>query len=164
MKKLFPILILALMAGIFLLSSQKAADSAELSSGFCEFAAKLIYRNFSSYTSDIQAVIVQGLSTCIRKLAHAALYALLGALCYLWLHRKPHNISTSMGICALYAELDELHQLFVPGRSGELTDILIDCFGAACGIAAAFVLLCLIYCIRRKRIVEKGVWKSKTKN
>ncbi len=160
MKRVFPILILALMVVIFLFSSQKSAESAELSTGFCEIAAKLLYRDYSSYPLEVQQVIVLGMSRFIRKLAHITLYAVLGALCYLWLHRKPHNISTSMGICALYAELDELHQLFVPGRSGELTDILIDCFGAACGIGLAFVILCVCYCVRRRRIVERGVWRK----
>lgn len=160
MKKIFPILILLLMTSIFLLSSQKSTESAELSSGFCEIAARLIYQKFSTYTPAVQAIIVSGLSKFIRKLAHVTLYALLGALCYLWLHRKPHNIVISMAICTAYAAFDELHQRFVPGRSGELTDVLIDCFGSACGIVAAFVLLCICYCIRRKKIVKRGIWNK----
>lgn len=160
MKKLPPILIILLMFIIFLLSSQKSAESAELSSGFCELAARLIYQKFSDYSPAVQAVIVKGLSRFIRKLAHFALYALLGALCYLWLHRKRYNIAISMAICAAYASFDELHQRFVPGRSGELTDILLDCFGSACGIAAAFVLLCVCYCITRRKTVRRGVWNK----
>ena len=160
MKKIFPILILLLMTSIFLLSSQKSTESAELSSGFCELAARLIYSKFSTYTPAVQAVIVKGLSRFIRKLAHMTLYAALGGMCYLWLHRKPHNIAVSMAICTVYAAFDELHQRFVPGRSGELTDVLIDCFGAACGIAAAFILLCICYCVRRRKIVKRGVWNK----
>ncbi len=158
MKKLLPTLIVLLMILIFLLSSQRATESAELSSGFCELAARLIYRKFSDYSPTVQTVIVKGLSRFIRKLAHFAIYALLGALCYLWLYRKPHNIAVSMLFCATYASFDELHQRFVPGRSGALTDVFLDCFGSACGIAAAFVLLCICYCIRRRRIVKRGVW------
>ncbi|MBQ2251230.1 MAG: VanZ family protein, partial [Lachnospiraceae bacterium] len=32
---------------------------------------------------------------------------------------------------ALYAATDEIHQLFVPGRAGRVTDVLIDCIGVA---------------------------------
>lgn len=159
MKRIFPILILLLMVVIFLLSSQEATDSAELSSGFCAFAARVIFRDFSAYSPTVQAIIVGGLSNFIRKLAHFTIYALLGALCYLWLHQKSHNIAISMAICAGYAAFDELHQTFVPGRSGELRDILLDSCGSACGIAAAFVLLCICYCLRRKQIVRRGVWE-----
>ena len=34
---------------------------------------------------------------------------------------------------ALYAVTDEIHQHFVPGRSGEITDVLIDSIGCLIG-------------------------------
>ncbi|UYJ41604.1 MAG: VanZ family protein [Lachnospiraceae bacterium] len=34
-------------------------------------------------------------------------------------------------IAVLYACTDEYHQLFVPGRSGQLRDVMIDAVGAA---------------------------------
>lgn len=33
-----------------------------------------------------------------------------------------------------YATIDEIHQLFVDGRSGQFTDVLIDTIGVAIGI------------------------------
>ena len=38
--------------------------------------------------------------------------------------------------CFLYACSDEIHQLFIPGRSGELLDVLIDTTG---GILSSFI-------------------------
>lgn len=39
---------------------------------------------------------------------------------------------------ALYAASDEFHQLFVPGRSGQISDVLLDsagvCFGVLLGM------------------------------
>jgi len=43
-------------------------------------------------------------------------------------------ICASLLICMLYASSDEFHQLFVPGRAGRVTDVLIDSFGALTGI------------------------------
>ncbi len=37
-------------------------------------------------------------------------------------------------ICVLYAIFDEIHQLYVPGRSGEIIEVLIDSVGAGVGI------------------------------
>ena len=37
-------------------------------------------------------------------------------------------------ICVLYAASDEIHQIFVPGRSCRVMDILLDSFGSISGI------------------------------
>lgn len=37
-------------------------------------------------------------------------------------------------ICILYAISDEVHQLFVPGRGGQVRDVIIDSAGAIAGI------------------------------
>lgn len=47
--------------------------------------------------------------------------------------------------CAtLYAATDELHQLFVPGRAGLFTDVLIDATGAAIGLLLAGSIIALV--------------------
>ena len=38
------------------------------------------------------------------------------------------------GIAALYAVTDEFHQLFVPGRSGQFSDVVLDSAGALAGL------------------------------
>ena len=40
----------------------------------------------------------------------------------------------------LYAASDEIHQLFVPGRSGQLRDVLLDSAGVAAGILLAWMI------------------------
>jgi VanZ family protein len=42
--------------------------------------------------------------------------------------------------CVLYAVSDEVHQLFVPGRGAQVTDVLIDNAGAFVGIGIYEVL------------------------
>ena len=49
----------------------------------------------------------------------------------------------------VYALSDEFHQLFVPGRSGELRDVMID-------TAAGVVGVCLAYLIHRKYVGRKS--------
>ena len=67
----------------------------------------------------------------LRKLAHAAEYAVLGAL----LVRATDRPRLSFALAVLYALGDELHQHFVPGRRGAPLDVAIDAVGAFVGVA-----------------------------
>jgi VanZ family protein len=46
----------------------------------------------------------------------------------------------SLVFCVLYAISDEVHQLFVPGRGAQVTDVMIDSFGAFVGIGVYGVI------------------------
>jgi VanZ family protein len=67
----------------------------------------------------------------LRKLAHAAEFAVLGALLLRAL--VVERAALVLGIA--YAASDELHQVFVPGRRGSVFDVLIDAVGVALGVA-----------------------------
>jgi VanZ family protein len=67
----------------------------------------------------------------LRKLAHAAEFAVLGAL----LVRATGRAGLAFGLGVLYALSDEVHQVFVPGRVGAPLDVAIDAIGVAVGIA-----------------------------
>ena len=75
----------------------------------------------------------------LSKLAHFSIYAFLGMLVYL-LMRSGYEIKNALSltfapvVCVVYAISDEVHQLYIPGRSGEVRDVLIDTAGAAVGI------------------------------
>ena len=71
-----------------------------------------------------------GWDLVLRKLAHAAEYAVLGAL----LIRATGRARLSIVLGTLYALSDELHQTFVPGRLGSPLDVAIDSIGVACGV------------------------------
>jgi len=44
------------------------------------------------------------------------------------------QVLSALGFSLLYAVTDELHQTFVPGRTGAWTDVVIDGLGAAAGL------------------------------
>ena len=71
-----------------------------------------------------------GWDLLLRKLAHAAEYAVLGAL----LLRATGRRGLAFALGGLYAISDELHQMFVPGRMGRPLDVAIDALGVACGV------------------------------
>jgi VanZ family protein len=68
----------------------------------------------------------------LRKLAHAAEYAVLGALLVRALPRP--LLAWSIG--SLYAVSDEAHQHFVSGRHASPVDVAIDAAGVALGVLA----------------------------
>ena len=70
--------------------------------------------------------------TALRKLAHTAEYAVLGAL----LERALRSPPLAFLAGALYAVTDEIHQTFVRGRHGAPVDVAIDSVGVLLGILA----------------------------
>ena len=74
------------------------------------------------------------LSLIVRKFAHFSEYFILGILCINYFFRNNKNINYSYLFCILYAISDEIHQIFVPGRSFQFYDIFIDSIGAIFGI------------------------------
>jgi VanZ family protein len=66
----------------------------------------------------------------LRKLAHAAEFAVLGGL----LLRALRDERAALAAGVAYAISDELHQHFVPGRVGSPLDVAIDSVGVAVGV------------------------------
>jgi VanZ family protein len=73
----------------------------------------------------------------LRKLAHAAEFAVLGLL----LLRAIGREAAALAVGIAYAASDELHQHFVPGRQGSLLDVALDSVGVAVGVYAVRKLL-----------------------
>lgn len=84
----------------------------------------------------------------VRKLAHFTEFALMGFWFMLCLrvytcHFIKH-VSWPLFCGLLVAVLDETVQLYVPGRSSSVRDVLIDFGGVLCGLFLA--LLILMFC------------------
>ena len=71
-----------------------------------------------------------GWDLLLRKIAHAAEYAVLGVLLLRAVGKEPP--AAAIGIA--YAVTDEVHQAFVPGRHGAVMDVLIDAVGVLIGV------------------------------
>jgi VanZ family protein len=76
------------------------------------------------------------------KTAHAVEYAILailvvfGAAGGTWAGVTWRVVAWTIGLSALYAVSDELHQSFVPGRSSSAGDVAADVAGAAAAAVA----------------------------
>ena len=86
---------------------------------------------------------VQWLSNfIIRKMAHALEYAALGFTMARGLDPEASGVRERLvplvALLVLAPSVDETIQLFVPGRSGMMTDVVLDCCGAAVGVALSY--------------------------
>ena len=153
-KLILWILVISCMGTIFFFSSQEAKDSDKSSLGFVTVILNFfnVYEAFSE--TEIEE-LSHSLNGIVRTGAHFTIYAFLGLLlCMLF---NEYNFKGSRAIIYavissfIYACSDEFHQSFVPGRSAQLSDIIVDTSGALCGAVFAFVILLAIRNIKAKK-------------
>ncbi len=130
--------VLLIMIAIFIFSSHNGNESSEISS-----TLSLKLQEILDFLREYQ--IFENLEHILRKSAHFIIYTALGF--FMFLHMKSYNISQkirfiiSLVFCFCYAVSDEIHQLFVEGRSGQFSDVLLDTSGSLTGIIIIFLIL-----------------------
>lgn len=106
---------------------------------------------------------LEKMNYAVRKTAHMCEYAILFILLAipLYINVVFKNINElefwkmwmiTLLLCIFFASTDEIHQLFVNGRSGKFTDVCIDTAGASIG---GLFLLC-IHKLSNRKIKGKG--------
>lgn len=129
------VLVIVWMIFIFYMSNQPANISNEQSN----FVLNLI----KNLGIDINNIYIDLAITIIRKGAHFSEYLILSLLYFNLLRfyiNKNKALVLSIILCFLYASTDEFHQLFVEGRAGRFTDVLIDTSGAFTGSILVFLV------------------------
>ena len=128
------------MLVIFVFSAQKSEESTKLSNGAGRYVVTTVNEVMDKgWDEEKVEEYALAIDHPVRKLAHATEYAILALLWFGALGSKPQAVV----IAFLYACTDEFHQLFVPGRAGLFTDVLIDTSGALAAMIIAW-LICFI--------------------
>ena len=126
-------LLVAWMTAIFVFSAQSGAESEVSSDALADFVRSLGL-----------SLPVDTLTFLIRKAAHAFAYLGLGILAFRVAVLTPLSLRQaavySLVFVLAYAASDELHQLVVPGRSGEVRDVMIDTTAGAIGILVSYLV------------------------
>lgn len=125
-------------------SAQSANVSGDLSDRLLWRLLALLSPAFSAGDMAAQNAAVELLSFFERKAAHMFLYFVLILLLWLalapLLQSKRRQILAASTLCTVLASLDEYHQYLVPGRSGQVRDVLIDLAGAALALILAVLI------------------------
>lgn len=150
-KRSLLLLFLVLQMTLIFTMSSFGSDSSNAQSNQI---IQVLHQVFPNLSNDHSFFGASNLVFIVRKAAHFTEYAILGLLFFLvyraylakYSDAKPSDTKLSnvklsdaklflLALCSsfLYACTDELHQLFVSGRSGQFTDVLIDTLGALFG-------------------------------
>jgi len=120
-----------------------SSQNAEQSSGLSGKAATVIihFANNShilNVNSENETQFIENLQYPIRKCAHMSEYMIFTLSVVLalsvWKVKNKWLYIIAFAISVIFASTDEFHQLFVPGRSGRVVDVLIDSIGATIGL------------------------------
>ena len=147
-KKIVKILlVLIIMFTIFKFSGENNIKSDSRSDGIIIKTTEFILNR--KLTDNEKRLYIKKYAIYIRKTAHFTLYFLLGLFYISFLNEfnldnKKLFIYTIIFIF-IYACSDEIHQLFISGRSGEILDVLIDTLG---GVSSSSIYT--IFKVRRK--------------
>ena len=132
------------MITIFIFSGQQGNESGDTSRKLTVAVIKMI----TGKTLQLEDPFVEGIQLVIRKFAHFTIYAIGGFLIMNYAYNtnktKNQKIFYSIASGGGYAITDEIHQLFVPGRSGNVVDVGIDTLGVITGVLMYIVIRKLI--------------------
>lgn len=141
-KIVFEIFLFVWMIIVFIFSNQPAEKSSNTSGNTIKTIIN-IFPNIRNLEENEKEQIVSNLQPIVRKLAHFSIYTLGGILIYNFINtydiENKRKMIYSFIIGGGYAITDELHQLFILGRSCEFRDVCIDSSGVLFGICIIFL-------------------------
>lgn len=153
-----PVILMSLF--IFGFSNQEGDKSGNLSQKTAVMVVKIAGNmNFIDVNEDNVNELAERIEYPIRKLAHVTEYMVFGLLIllalYIWAFKARQLYLTAFFTSFVFACTDEIHQLFVAGRSGRFTDVCIDSAGVFIGLLMVFLISrAKPHLIRNKSLIE----------
>ena len=140
---IYTILLIIWMIVIFCFSNQDATNSQstsdKLASGIVDTAEVITKQEIPKEDKEI---FIEDTRVLIRKSAHFMLYFVLGIFAYLTFNSYSisKTILVSIIFCLLYSCSDEIHQMFLDGRTAKVLDIFIDTCGSCLAISVCYFI------------------------
>lgn len=132
---IYGILVVIWMVLVFVFSSQNGEESKRTSGYFSDKVVQII----ASVKTDINVEDTEEIiSFIIRKMAHFSIYFVGGILIFNFVNTFPLKLRNVMLLAfvlgCVYSISDEIHQLFISERAGQIRDVLIDSTGVLIAI------------------------------
>jgi len=149
-RKVFGILSIIWMVVIFVFSGRNGVQSTSDSTRTTMLLDSIVGDGTYVYDYTIDFMM--------RKAAHVGEYFVLSLLVTQVFIKNWNKIGKSCLISwlcvTIYSITDETHQLFVPGRSGQVRDVIVDSFGAVVGVMVTLIAVGLYRNAIRRRLNE----------
>lgn len=144
------ILVIIWMIAVFRFSNEPGTVSSNTSLGFTRKVIN-VFVSKTNLSKEEKENLIERLEPIARKLAHYSLYTFGGVLIINFVNtyklKMNKKVSISIIIGALYAISDEIHQVFIEGRSGSVKDVGIDTLGVITGV---IIFICIIKSLKSK--------------
>lgn len=132
---------------IFTMSAAPSDESEQMSLSAGAAVCRVFVPGYRTMSAAQQERLARFIDHPVRKAAHMTEFGITG-LCMVtmlaaWDVRMKQRVITALLFVCAYAGSDEFHQRFVPGRSGRIQDVFIDCAGTLIGLG--------IYCLWQHR-------------
>ena len=146
-------MVVVVMFVIFYMSSQPGDLSGDISGGISHMLMEIYNAILGLNWNDVQILqMARTWDLPIRKLAHMTEFGILAVLVFCALRSyekiKPYRYIVTIGLCMLYAISDEIHQLFVPDRDGNVVDVFIDTLGICIALGCVWMISQLVKLIK----------------
>lgn len=144
---------------IFTFSAMNATSSSNLTDEVLKVIEHI--RSRSGIINNLFTYLTQNHSMfyIVRKMAHMFVFCVLQIIAFNIFRAFNHSFLKSSILSMIfvfgYACLDEFHQLFVDGRAGLFSDVIIDTIGGTIGLfttSLVSLFLCLIKKIKQKSL------------
>ena len=150
-------ILFSLLIIIFCIIFEFSNQSSEQSSGLSKKTTEVIVSNIKTIKElpkSEKDKVLSRVEKVIRKIAHFSLYTVVGGIAMILLNtykiKENTKFLNSLIIGILYAISDEIHQIFIPGRSAQITDVVIDAMGVLFGVLfIMFVLKIKLLCYKK---------------
>lgn len=147
------VLLTVMIIYITVMSSMTGMTSGSASSGI---VYNIVKGFFDTFNINVNAATFDNVFTIthsvLRKVMHMTEFAAL-TLCLIYTFEHIKNsifISAALAVC--YAGADEIHQVFVDGRVGVYTDVLIDSVGIVIVVIFMSILAKYVYTAKDKSL------------
>ncbi len=150
------ILIFLNLATIFFFSHQDSKTSGRLSSNITN-QIQVHTPHYAEKTEAQQKVVHTQTQYLIRGLAHGLLFFCLGILTFLFLRTFPMKwfwYFLNLPVGFLIALSDEIHQIYVPGRTFGWDDISYDMLGFSLGMMMVLMLILISKLLHKKTVTK----------
>lgn len=147
------LLIIIWMLIIFLFSNQQGNASSVTSNKVTKEIIEII-PSTKHLEENQKNEIVKKVNPIMRKIAHYTIYLVGGILIMFFIstivQSEKRGVLYSALIGLIYAITDEIHQMFMDGRTAKITDVFIDTLGVITGIVIYLTIKKIIYCLKSK--------------
>lgn len=155
---LFVLLSIIIMIIIFYFSHQTATKSLVISDSI----GNKVYSTLKPSSEKMSAYEKLLTKIFVRKFAHFAFFGalgfcLIGALVNTKINKFSNKLLLAGIIGLFYSIFDEVHQIFIDGRTAEVVDVLLDFLGVIVGIIFLLMLYKISISFNKKRLKQKNI-------